>query len=75
MMNLNEQIGLNIRTLREHKGWSQEKLAAVAGMHRNYIGQIERGEKNITIRNLARIAEALGISLSKLLDISEVDFE
>ncbi|MBW7988881.1 MAG: helix-turn-helix transcriptional regulator [Planctomycetes bacterium] len=47
MKNINKEVGLNIRKIREDKGLSQEKLAALADLHRTYIGQIERGEKNI----------------------------
>ncbi len=48
------RIGSNIRTFREKQGLSQEKLAAIAGLHRAYIGQIERGEKNIGLQNLEK---------------------
>ena len=51
------------------KGWSQEKLAEEAGLHRTYIGQVERGEKSIGIGNLFRIAAALGFPASKLVDV------
>lgn len=64
---INKKVGLNIRKYREKKGWSQEQLAFEADLHRAYIGQIERGEKNIGIRNLDIIAKALNINVSELL--------
>jgi transcriptional regulator with XRE-family HTH domain len=47
--------------------WSQEEFAHVSGLHRTYIGQIERGEKNISFGNLVKIAGVLGVTLSELL--------
>ncbi len=68
MAQINKEIGIKIRRCRAKKGMSQEDLALEAGLHRAYIGQIERGEKNIGVQNLEKIAKALGISLSKLID-------
>jgi transcriptional regulator with XRE-family HTH domain len=45
MSNINKDVGFNIRTIRQERGISQEKLAALAGLHRAYVGQIERGGK------------------------------
>ena len=59
MKNINKEVGLNIRKIREDRGLSQEKLAALADLHRTYIGQIERGEKNIGLKNLEKIAKIL----------------
>ena len=64
---INKKVGLNIRKYREKKEWSQEQLAFEADHHRAYIGQIERGEKNIGLVNLEKIAKALDIGISKLL--------
>ena len=50
----------------------QEKLAELAGLHRAYIGQIERGEKNIGLRNLEKIAKALKVDIRVLVDTSTV---
>lgn len=47
--------------------WSQEEFAHVSGLHRTYIGQIERGEKNISFSNLVKISGVLGVTLSELL--------
>ena len=61
-----KRIGLNITIIRERQGLTQEKLAELAGLHRAYIGQIERGEKNIGLKNLEKIANALGLDLKDL---------
>ncbi|WP_099117126.1 helix-turn-helix domain-containing protein [Xenorhabdus ishibashii] len=58
----------NIRKLREKQGLSQEALADLAGLHRTYIGSVERCERNISIDNIDRIASALGVSPSFLLE-------
>lgn len=65
----NAQIafGRAMRKFREAVGISQEKLALICGIHRTYIGGVERGERNISIQNMARIANALQIPLSKLM--------
>jgi transcriptional regulator with XRE-family HTH domain len=73
MEDINSRVGFNIRRVREEKGLTQEELGDLAGLHRAYIGQIERGEKNIGIRNLERIATALGVTIRDLLDLSSVD--
>lgn len=59
-MNTLKILGQNIRKIRESKGdLSQEKLAELADLHRNYIGQLERGEVNVSLLTLQRIAKAL----------------
>ena len=68
MAEINKQVGLRIRKYRLKKGLSQEELAFEADLHRAYIGQIERGEKNIGIQNLVKIANALSIKPSKLIE-------
>ena len=68
---INKRVGLNIRRIREERGLSQEKLAALADVHRTYIGQIERGEKNIGVVNLEKIANALEVDIRILVDINE----
>jgi len=67
MSEINKEVGLNIRKIREDKELSQEKLAALADLHRTYIGQIERGEKNIGLKNLEKIAKALKVNIKDLL--------
>ena len=60
-------VGDKVRRLRDRRGWSQEQLGFEAGLHRNYIGGIERGERNVGVVNLAKIAFAFGVRPSKLL--------
>ena len=67
MSDINTDVGFKIRTLRQEKGLSQERLAGLADLHRAYIGQIERGEKNIGLKNLEKIAKALGVRAKDLL--------
>lgn len=69
MAEINRKVGLNIRKYRRKKAWSQEQLALEANLHRAYIGQIERGEKNVGLQNLEKIAKALGVKLENLLKI------
>lgn len=61
-------LGEYVRRERLRQGLSQEDLAAKAGVHRTYIGMIERAERNITLRNIERIANALGVPISELFE-------
>ncbi len=63
-----EKFGQKVREERLKQNLSQEELAAKAGVHRTYIGMIERAEKNITLLNIYKISKALGINISKLLE-------
>lgn len=67
MAGIRERVALNIRRIRRGNGLSQEKLAGLCGLHRTYIGSVERGERNITIENLDRIANALGVDPRDLI--------
>jgi transcriptional regulator with XRE-family HTH domain len=60
-------LGQRIRELRRKKGWSQEAFADITGVHRTWMGAVERGESNVSFTNLIRISKALGITLSQLL--------
>jgi transcriptional regulator with XRE-family HTH domain len=64
-----EKFGQKVRDERIKQGLSQEELASKAGVHRTYIGMIERAEKNITLANIEKIASALGISISELMKL------
>jgi len=61
-------LAQRIRHLRAKKGWSQERLAEEARIHRVYLAGIERGRRNPSLRNLENLAGALGISLPKLFE-------
>lgn len=61
------RFGRRVRAERETQGLSQEELAVRADLHRTYIGGVERGERNISLLNLLRIARALGVSPADLL--------
>lgn len=60
-------LGENVRTERVRQGLSQEELADKSGFHRTYIGMIERAERNITLRNLERLARALDVSITDVI--------
>lgn len=61
-------LGKTIRVLREKAGLSQEELADVSGLHRNYIGGIERGERNVGVKALFRLARAFRTPVAKLFE-------
>lgn len=61
-------FGKKLREVRLQKdGISQEKLAALAGLHRTYVSSVERGERNISIVNVAKLAAALGVTMAELM--------
>ncbi len=62
-------IGQRIRSFRVSKGFSQEAFANTAGLERSYYGRIERGEINITARNLIRIAKTLGVQVGEFFPV------
>jgi transcriptional regulator with XRE-family HTH domain len=66
--NPRKSFGQKVRSLREKLGLSQEELGEIAALHRTYIGSIERGERNVSLENIRKIAEALQTSASKLLE-------
>ncbi len=56
-------LGKNLRKAREARGWSQESLALRSGVHRTYVGAVERGEYNVTILTLRKLTKSVGITL------------
>ena len=62
-----QRFGDRVRELRKDCGWSQEELALECGLDRTYMGGIERGERNVALRNIEKIAEALGITIAELM--------
>ena len=62
-------LSQNLKRLRLSKGLSQERLAALASLHPNYVGSVERAERNISIDNIEKIAAALGVPTSRLLSM------
>jgi transcriptional regulator with XRE-family HTH domain len=61
-----QSLGKRIKKVRGERSLSQEELAELAGVHRTYVGMIERGEKNVTVLSAQKISAALGISISEL---------
>ncbi|MGV9005939.1 MAG: helix-turn-helix domain-containing protein [Brevundimonas sp.] len=66
-MDVVAQLGKNVRAIRTEIGLSQEELAFRAGLKRSYLSDLERGTRNPTVRALGRIADALGVAPSRLL--------
>jgi transcriptional regulator with XRE-family HTH domain len=65
------ELGLAIRELRLERKLSQEELGAQSQTHRNYVGQVERGERNPSFESLLKIARALNVRLSALIELAE----
>ena len=61
------QLGEAIRAIRKDRGLSQEALADAAGIDRSHMGKIERGERNVSVLNVARVADALNVSVAALM--------
>ncbi len=64
---LAKRFGALVRRLRLQRGLSQERFGEVSGLHRTYIGMVERGETNVTLATAYKLAEALGLGLSSIL--------
>lgn len=67
-MDAKKIFGQNVRRLRKVHGFSQEELAERAGLHRTYIGSVERGERNLSLDNIVAIARALGVAVAELMN-------
>jgi transcriptional regulator with XRE-family HTH domain len=61
------RVASNMRRLRQLRGWSQEELAAQCGLHRTFVSSTERGERNISVDNIDRMARALNVDVLELL--------
>ena len=61
-------FGMAIRALREARGYSQEALAERADLHRNYVGGVERGERNVGLENIVKLARALSVRTKDLFE-------
>lgn len=64
---LQRRLGRNLRARRRAEGLSQERFADLLGVHRTYMGGLERGERNVTLRTVERLAERLGVPADELL--------
>ena len=64
--NIKKIFGARVRALRTEKGWSQEDFAFECGLHRTYIGAVERGERNISLENIKKIASTFRIDIAEL---------
>lgn len=67
-------LALNIRNYRSKEGLSQEELAGLCGLHRTYIGSVERAERNVTLSTLEVLAKALGVSVPDLLTKRKISY-
>ena len=68
---LQKLVGRNLRAIREDRGLSQEAFADVLGVHRTYMGGVELGKRNLTLRSLERLAERAGVDPVSLLQVPE----
>lgn len=68
---LRKHLGVTIRELRKANGHSQESFADAVGLHRTYVGSVERGERNVSLDNICRIARALDLTAAKLIALAE----
>lgn len=66
-LNARQRFAANLKEQRLAKGLSQEDLADLCGLHRTYVGSVERGERNISIDNMERLAHSLEVPLEKLI--------
>ncbi|MCK4340384.1 MAG: helix-turn-helix transcriptional regulator [Phycisphaerae bacterium] len=67
LADIKSELGRRVRDRRLKKNWSQEELGFRAGLHRNYVGGIERGERNVGVESIAKLAQALGVRPRDLL--------
>ena len=70
--NIRKVLGANVKFYRYQNGFTQEQLAEKCDLHRTYIGAVERGDRNVSLQNIAKIAAALNTTPSKLLEAQMV---
>lgn len=70
-MDIFKAFGARVRMLRQGRGLSQEKLAELSKLHRTYISSLELGERNVSLKNIQALANALGVSLEELFKTDE----
>lgn len=71
-MDVQKLFGMRLVELRKAKGWSQEALSLESGVARSYLGGVERGQRNIALVNICRLAEALKVAPSELLRFDDL---
>lgn len=67
MEDILQKFGKRIKELRKDKNWTQDDFSKISGFHKNYIGMIERGERNPSLKNIEAFAQAFGLSISDLM--------
>ena len=69
MVDILKKFGERLRELRKQKDLSQEEIALKSGLHRTYVSDVERGSRNVSLKNIEKIAMALGVSVDQLMDL------
>ena len=70
MQVLKKKFGLNFRVERTKRSLSQEKFAELANVHTNYIGKVERGEQNLTVKKIVALADSLGVPVENIFNLT-----
>lgn len=70
MQVLKKNFGLNFRVERTKRSLSQEKFAELANVHTNYIGKVERGEQNLTVKKIVALADSLGVPVENIFNLT-----
>lgn len=68
MQEVYRRLGANVRALRHARGWTQDDLADKSGLHRAHVGEIERGQTNVTLQTIKTLADTLKVSITALID-------